>query len=202
MIERIAAVEGALTEETTYDGHKLKWTEESKKALWTMKDAYQRRRTKARVEKSARMKKLDVITLEFAKKVIEDETGAPVTLGTEPQTPEAAGVPFSDEKKLIARDAKNVPLVSAFDWADDAAERLLRVPSGFMRNRTQDRIEGLASERAASRIDLGLVEEGIEFGKKAMAEMIAQQAGGLNEVGTMSALAEHRAAIKAEGSES
>jgi hypothetical protein len=68
---------GRADRRTTYDGHKLKWTEESKKALWTMKDAYQRRRTKARVEKSARLKKLPVITLEFAKKVIEDETGAP-----------------------------------------------------------------------------------------------------------------------------
>src|SRR5580765_7803591 len=75
MIDRIAAVEGALTEETTYDGHKLKWTEEAKKALWTMKDAYQRRRTKARIEKSARLKKLPAITLEFARHVIEEEVG-------------------------------------------------------------------------------------------------------------------------------
>ncbi len=194
MIDRIAAVEGALTEETTYDGHKLKWTEDSKKALWTMKDAYQRRRTKARVEKSARMKKMDVITLEFAKKVIEDETGAPVELGTVPVS--QGTVP--SEKKLIARDPKNVPLVSTFEWTADAAQRALRIPSGFMRNRTQDRIEAIATERSLTMIDLALVEEGIEFGKQAMAEMIAKQ-DGLNEVGTMSAMAEKRAAIKAEG---
>jgi hypothetical protein len=42
-----------------------------------------------------------------------------------------------------------------------------------MRNRTQERIEELARERAATTIDLGLVEEGIEIGKKMMAEMIA-----------------------------
>ena len=197
MIDRIAAVEGALTEETTYDGHKLKWTEESKKALWTMKDAYQRRRTKARVEKSARLKKLPVITLEFAKKVIEDETGAPLQL-EEKGAPES--VPFADEKKLIARDVKNVPLVSAFTWTDDAAQRALRIPSGFMRNRTQDRIEAMAVERSITTIDLDLVEEGIEYGKAAMAEMIAKQ-DGLNEVGTMSAMAAKRAAIKAEGPE-
>jgi hypothetical protein len=76
---------------------------------------------------------------------------------------------------------------------------VLRVPSGFMRNRTQERIETMAQERSLGAIDLSLVEEGIEFGKKAMAEMIAKQDGGLNEVGTMSVLAEHRAAIKAEG---
>ena len=53
-----------------------------------------------------------------------------------------------------------------------------------MRSQTQERIEELARERAAARraeasgeggaaIDLALVEEGIEIGKRMMAEMIA-----------------------------
>ena len=42
-----------------------------------------------------------------------------------------------------------------------------------MRNKTQERIEELARERAVTAIDLALVEEGIEIGKKMMAEMIA-----------------------------
>ena len=42
-----------------------------------------------------------------------------------------------------------------------------------MRNKTQERVEELARERAATAIDLALVEDGIEFGKKMMAEMIA-----------------------------
>ena len=75
MIERIAAVEGGLQEETTYDGRKLRWSEDARKGLWTMKNAYQRRRVKARVEKRARMTRLDAITLDFARQVIEEETG-------------------------------------------------------------------------------------------------------------------------------
>jgi nucleotide-binding universal stress UspA family protein len=202
MIDKIAAVEGALTEETTYDGHKLKWTEEAKKALWTMKDAYQRRRTKARVEKSARLKKLPAITLEFAKRIIEEEVG---TLPFSQNEDMELLPPTDSEKKLIARDAKNVPLVSTFAWTDEAAQRALRIPAGFMRNRTQDRIEAMAQERAATTIDLALVEEGIEYGKKLMAEMLASQAAatphtGLNEVGTMSAMAAERAELKTEGS--
>ncbi len=47
------------------------------------------------------------------------------------------------------------------------------MPAGFMRNKTQERIEELARERGAASIDLALVEEGIEIGKKMMAEMIA-----------------------------
>ena len=186
MIERIAEVEGGLQEETTYDGRKLRWSEDARKGLWTMKNAYQRRRTKARVEKRARMKKLDTITLEFARQVIEEETGAPLEI----QAPSpndakrartAAAVPV-DEKtgtgaesqpKLIARDDRKNPLISTFDWTNDATLRIFRVPAGFMRNKTQERIEELARERAVTAIDLALVEDGIEIGKRMMAEMIA-----------------------------
>jgi hypothetical protein len=42
-----------------------------------------------------------------------------------------------------------------------------------MRSKTQERIEELARERGATTIDLALVEDGIEIGKKMMAEMIA-----------------------------
>jgi nucleotide-binding universal stress UspA family protein len=185
MIEKIAAAEGGLEEETTYDGRKLRWSEEARKGLWTMKNAYQRRRVKARVEKRARMKKLDTITLEFARQVIEEETGAPLEIASaptrEPSAADAGTVPSgsgsprasSDEAKLIARDDKKNPLISTFEWTGDAAQRILRVPAGFMRNKTQERVEALARERAATAIELGLVEEAIEIGKKIMAEVIA-----------------------------
>ncbi len=181
MIEKIAEVEGGLQEETTYDGRKLRWSEEARKGLWTMKNAYQRRRVKARVEKRARMMRLDAITLEFARQVIEEETGAPLeiqaaTTGVT-QAPAAEGAESATgaagEARLIARDERKNPLISTFDWTNDAAQRILRVPAGFMRSKTQERIEELARERAAASIDLALVEEGIEIGKRMMAEMIA-----------------------------
>ena len=173
MIEKIAAAEGGLEEETTYDGRKLRWSEDARKGLWTMKNAYQRRRVKARVEKRARMMKLDAITLDFARQVIEEETGAPLEIqGRAAHIPESAAA-AAGEARLVARDDKKNPLISTFAWTDEAAQRILRVPAGFMRNKTQERIEELARERAATTIDLGLVEEGIEIGKKMMAEMIA-----------------------------
>jgi hypothetical protein len=182
MIEKIAAVEGGLEEETTYDGRKLRWSEDARKGLWTMKNAYQRRRVKARVEKRARMMKLDAITLAFARQVIEDETGAPLEIGGSSDampasladTPANPGTANSNsESKLIARDDKKNPLISTFDWTADATQRIFRVPAGFMRSKTQERIEELARERAVKAIDLALVEEGIEIGKRMMAEMIA-----------------------------
>jgi nucleotide-binding universal stress UspA family protein len=180
MIERIAAVEGGLQEESTYDGRKLRWSEDARKGLWTMKNAYQRRRVKARVEKRARMMKLDAITLEFARQVIEDETGAPLDIqvrsdALRPAAGEGAerGGAAATEARLIARDERKNPLISTFDWTDDATQRIFRVPVGFMRSKTQERIEELARERAVRAIDLALVEDGIEIGKRMMAEMIA-----------------------------
>ena len=178
MIEKIAAVEGGLQEETTYDGRKLRWSEEARKGLWTMKNAYQRRRVKARVEKRARMKKLDAITLDFARQVIEEETGTPLDIQSAlAAQPLRQALRRAGEAKLVARDDKKNPLISTFEWTEDATQRILRVPAGFMRNKTQERIEELARERAASTIDLALVEEGIEIGKKMMAEMIATYSG-------------------------
>jgi hypothetical protein len=170
MIEQIAAVEGGLEEEITYDGRKLRWSEDARKGLWTMKNAYQRRRVKARVEKRARMMRFDTITLAFAREVIEEETGTPLDI-------QNSSAILAAESKLVARDDKKNPLISTFAWADDAAQRIMRVPAGFMRNKTQERIEELARERAATTIDLALVEEGIELGKKMMAEMIATYQG-------------------------
>jgi nucleotide-binding universal stress UspA family protein len=182
MIERIAAAEGGLEEEVTYDGRKLRWSEDARRGLWTMKNAYQRRRVKARVEKSARMKRLDTITLDFARQVIEEETGAPLDIAApSADAPRAAspaagadtGKGAAGEARLIARDDRKNPLISTFAWTDDAVQRIFRVPAGFMRAKTQERVEEVARDRAATTIDLTLVEDGIEFGKKMMAEMIA-----------------------------
>ena len=210
MVEKIAAVEGGLSEEVTYDGRKLRWSEDAKRALWSVKDAYQRRRTKARVEKGARMRKLDVVTLEFTRALIEEETGVPLVVPAK-LPPEAAketdhaALPdaiakalagngsaqagngaatagngsgtgptaLPEEKRIVARDGNKNPLVSVYAWTPEAIERVFRVPAGFMRNMTQERIEGLAKERGVATIDLAVVEGGIEIGKQMMAEMIS-----------------------------
>ncbi len=176
--ETVAAIleaEGGAREETTYDGRKLRWTEEARRALWTLEDAYRRRRTKARVEKAARLRRLEAVTLDFVRRFVEEETGEPLA-GAERGTPAGETRPDpgppSSERRLVARDDKNVPLLSSLEWSEDAARRILRVPAGFMRDRTQERIEALARERGAAAVDLGLVEEGIELGRKLMAEAI------------------------------
>ncbi len=129
--------------------------------------------------------------------MVEEETGVPlaagvaaagnaVTMASLDEAPEAEAstvasdaatetVPGQGEKRLIARDPKNVPLLSAWPWHGEAVERILRVPAGFMRNRTQDRIEVLAAERSQEAISLALVEDGIAIGRQMMEEMLRNQ---------------------------
>ncbi len=105
--------------------------------------------------------------------MIEEETGAPLDIQSRAVEALESAAAARGESRLVARDDKKIPLISTFDWTDDAVQRIFRVPAGFMRNKTQERVEELARERAAAAIDLALVEDGIEFGKKMMAEMIA-----------------------------
>ncbi len=172
MVEQIIEMEGGGTEEAAYDGRKLTWTRDAKQALWTMSDAYKRRRVKARVEKAARLKRMSAVSLEFARGMIEEETGVALVLPANGDAVAEAPASISEGKKLIARDAKNNPLFSELGWEADAIQRVLRVPAGFMRDRTQRRIEELAVERGVTVIDLATVEAGIEDGRKAMEEMI------------------------------
>lgn len=190
MLDQIAAAEGGTEEETTYDGRKLRWTQEARKALRTLGDSYQRRRAKARIEKSARSQKVDTITLELSKRFIEEETGVLYRAAEgdegmnaadkhraaeEAATAAEASEEEASELRILARDKKNNPLLSRLDWSENAIERVLRVPSGFMRDRTQGRIEELANERGLAGVDLELVEEGIQMGLDMMKQMIEAQ---------------------------
>ena len=169
-------------------GRKLSWTKDARRAMLGIEDAYLRRRSKARIEKSARLRRLKIVTLEFAQKLIEEETGTPLAAapassvksdadradaeaGSEP----AARCPVGDhaeDRRLIARDSMKTPLFSAVEWSEEAIERILRVPAGFMRDRTQERIEELSRQCGDPQISLARVEAGIELGLQTMAELI------------------------------
>ena len=53
VVEAIAEAEGTTLEEAAFDGKKLKWSAEARRALREVSDAYLRRRAKARIEKAA-----------------------------------------------------------------------------------------------------------------------------------------------------
>lgn len=157
VVEALASREGALKEEEAFDGVRLAWTEEARALLQTLPAGYERKRAKARIEKSARVQRLGVITKGLAAPLIE-AGNAGRGLATLPRDT------VSDE--AVAPNG-------AFTWTEEAIARLNRVPAGFMRDMTKSRIEAVARERGATLIDLALVGAGIEIGKQIMNEVVA-----------------------------
>lgn len=153
-VEALATQEGALTEEETFDGVRLAWTEEARQVLRTVPSGYQRRRAKARIEKSARIRKLASITRDLAAAVVEETR--------------------EETEGLSPRPGANVAAPGALTWSQEAAARLERVPAGFMRDITRGKIEALAAKRGVAVVTLAVAEEAIAEARETMAEMIQQ----------------------------
>jgi nucleotide-binding universal stress UspA family protein/rubredoxin len=178
-VEAMVAEEGGAESEDTFDGLTLRWTLEAKEELRRIPVAYMRRRAKARIEKTARVRKLTTIAREFvlpivSESIVEAEAigaaSAPRQSGTGAgQTPPEA-VPGAVTE--VAPVVETVQL-GAFSWTLDAVARLNRVPEGFMRDMTREKIEEYARQHTVSLITLEVAEKGIEVGRQLMAEMIA-----------------------------
>ncbi|MFQ5801823.1 MAG: universal stress protein [Candidatus Methylomirabilales bacterium] len=165
-VEALAASEGAIQEEETFDGLKLRWTEEANRVLRMTPSGYMRRRTKARIEKLARVQQQEVITKELAwpivAEILEDFR---VMQDRDALTP--------DQHMLRATRATG-KTEDLFTWTDEAVARLNQVPEGYMRDMTKKRVEEAAAERATREITLEIVEGGIERAKKIMVELIEE----------------------------
>ena len=199
MVQKIVDSEGGVKEEKSFDGRNLKWTQEARGILRGIEDAYQKRRAKAYIEKTARLRKKDTVTKDLALEVLE-ETGQE-TLAAVPQKSKITALSAKEIElglKIIATDFKGAPLKSVYEWSKEASQRVLRVPAGFMRDQVQERVEKMAMDQKQLSIDLLLVEKGIEQGRQMMAEMIQGKENlnrkeALNEVGIMAALDKKRA---------
>jgi nucleotide-binding universal stress UspA family protein len=69
-----------------------------------------------------------------------------------------------------------VPFLGSSDdelhWQAAALARLMRVPEGFMRERSRERIENYAREQGLSEITLDVAEEGLALARQAMEEVM------------------------------
>ena len=176
-IEQLRSLEGGVEESATFDDVKLKWTKDAREELRRVPDGYQMRRAKAQIEKRARVQRVPTITRQMVLAVTEvqyeetrhlAERGSLKTPGANGGGPrDAPAAPAMDE--LIAD--------GDFLWTPRAKARLDRVPEGFMRSRTRERVEGVARSRNTTLITLGITEEGIKEGLKLMEEMMREQAG-------------------------
>jgi nucleotide-binding universal stress UspA family protein len=174
-IDGLAPLEGAIVEEQSFDKVKLKYTAEARAIVKAIPDGYQRRRAKAKIEKRARTRKIDLITRTMVAEVIDVTEIETLMLADNPEMGQRA-VDAAVEPVRNTRDGQ-------YSWTPDALARLARVPEGFMRNATKRRIEKLADAGETDLIDLTTVEDGVKIGLQLMEEAIKKKnaSGGPDE---------------------
>jgi nucleotide-binding universal stress UspA family protein/rubrerythrin len=166
-----------------YDGRELHWTDEAKALLESLEEWQEKRRVKARVEKSALKKGYTTITREYVEQQYREETGreapevksggCPVSHAKQ-QVQETTGGTCPIDHSAFQKAGALVPEGGSkeFTWTQDAIERLERAPKGFMRNISRNMTEKLARERGVTHIDLPLVEDSLSGARNTMEDVI------------------------------
>jgi nucleotide-binding universal stress UspA family protein len=173
IFEAAAKTEGALETDLAYDDVPMQWTKDAKEAIRAVPAGFQRRRAKAKIEKSARKLGMTTITLEFAGPTIKEAAA-------EDYTPifanKGAGIDPAAAKKLDAGGeaghGSNGDSGDPYTWTSEAIERLERAPAGFMRDCTRALILKHARKCGTTHITLEVANEGIDQAKGYMEEAL------------------------------
>jgi hypothetical protein len=189
IFEAAAKTEGEVETDLAYDDVPMQWTKDAKEAIRAVPAGFQRRRAKAKIEKSARKLGMTTITLEYAAPMIQEAAsedyqpifankGAGTSAAAEAKLAQANGngthdVPAPD-KDNTAADA------SPYHWTAEAQARLERAPEGFMRDCTKALIIKHAEKIGTTHISLEVANEGIEQAKGYMEE--AMKTGNLKDM--------------------
>ncbi len=181
IFEVAATAEGELETDVAYDDVPMQWTKDAKEAIRAVPAGFQRRRAKARIEKTARKLGMTTITLEYAAPMIKEAA-------SEDYTPifsnKGTGTAPAAEGMLTATNGNgtngHAESTSPYTWTSDAQARLDRAPEGFMRDCTKALILKHAEKIGATVITLEVANEGIEQAKGYMAE--AMKTGNLKDM--------------------
>jgi len=164
---------------TTFDSVKVTWTQDAIDLLNEYPEGHIRNRAHARIEKNARIQKMESVSRAFAEKVLNEKaTGKKETAPVEAQTNGNGNgngarkygdvTPF--EGKNFCKGQMIDP--AKFTWTGDAIGRLEQVPEGFMRDNTRERVLDYANSLEIFEIDLDACQKGIEESVRVMTEMI------------------------------
>jgi hypothetical protein len=197
IFEAAAHAEGALETDLAYDDVPMQWTKDAKEGIRAVPAGFQRRRAKAKIEKTARKLGMTTITMEYAAPMIQEAASEDYTpifankgtgASTEAQATVAAatngttGATASHENGRGNGNGHAAESASAspYTWTPEAQSRLERAPEGFMRECTRALIEKHADKIGVMVITAEVAHEGIEQAKDYMAE--AMKTGNLKDM--------------------
>jgi nucleotide-binding universal stress UspA family protein len=187
IFEAAAKAEGTLETELAYDDVPMQWTKDAKEAIRAVPAGFQRRRAKAKIEKTARKLGMTTITLEYAAPMIKEaaaEDYTPIFANKGTGTGVAPSMGPATETKPGASNGGNggsqMSAPSPYSWTPEAQQRLERVPAGFMRDCTKALIQKHAEKIGTTTITIEVANEGIEQAKGTMEE--AMKSGNLKDI--------------------
>lgn len=179
IFEAAAKAEGGLETQLAYDDVPMQWTKDAKEAIRAVPAGFQRRRAKAKIEKTARKLGMITITLEYAGTMINEAA-------SEEYTPIFANKTASAEGEAQVTQITNGgqsqhdTASSPYIWDPEALKRLERAPEGFMRDCTRALIIKHAEKLGTTDITLDVATQGIEQAKHTMEE--AMKSGNVKDI--------------------
>ncbi|MCY4613618.1 MAG: universal stress protein [Nitrospira sp.] len=173
MFDAAAKQEGVLETQLAYDDVPMQWTKDAKEAIRAVPAGFQRRRAKAKIEKTARKIGMTTITLEYASPMIDEAAN-------EEYTPIFANKEADVEQPAPQSNGPAPIPDSPYDWEPEALQRLERAPEGFMRDCTRALIIKHAEKLGTTHITSDVANEGIEQAKQTMEE--AMKSGNVKDI--------------------
>ncbi|MDR4494253.1 MAG: universal stress protein [Nitrospirales bacterium] len=178
VFDAAAKAEGGLETQLSYDDIPMQWTKDAREAIRAVPAGFQRRRAKAKIEKSARKLGMTTITLEYAGTMIQEAASEDYTpIFANKSTPEESAVQSEGPQDA---DANGADAVSPYTWEPEAIKRLERAPAGFMRDCTKALIIKHAEKIGTTTITLDVATQGIEQAKHTMEE--AMKSGNVKDI--------------------
>ncbi len=177
IFDAAAQAEGGLETQVAYDDIPMQWTKDAREAIRAVPAGFQRRRAKAKIEKSARKLGMTTITLEYASPMIQEAAAEDYTPIFANKT---TGEKSTMESDSTQEEASNKNGGDPYTWEPDAIKRLEKAPAGFMRDCTKALIIKHAEKIGTTIITLDVATQGIEQAKETMEE--AMKSGNVKEI--------------------
>ena len=158
---------------STFDSVEVTWTQEALEALNEYPEGHVRRRAHARIEKNARIQKVNAVSLSFVNKILNEKAIKENVNGKGKSNGNGNGNGLTKESLIELGSSLNA---EDFNWSKEATGRLEKVPKGFMRDNTQGRVMAYAQSNNIKDISIDVCEEGIRQSVKIMEDAIANGA--------------------------
>lgn len=136
-------------DKTLSDDNRMEWTESAVKRLESIHNTSQRYAIQLKAEKKARQEQASVVNVSHLQHFVS------VSVESE----EAPGCPFNNESEIAEKENTAEKETESMLWHKDAEARLYRVPVGFMRNLTRQRVEKFVRSKGGALVTLELMNE-------------------------------------------